>query len=513
MCGISRSTTLVVAYLMTVADISWQDALRCIKYNRSTANPNLGFQSQLQKYQETILEQERKRVQTLFPTYDPLKDQLLLNRSLKAYEKYCKSMDENIFPVPPAGKRRYSWAVEKELSTKSPSQHTKQVPGYGEPCLESTVPELPSASSTSKPERRYSSALSFPANVPKFTIKNEGRESNVSLAGQIDRSSDQSRLISTTPNNPSCDEKKQKGSETDDNRSIRSTSHSDNVLSQFHRLSVKQPQFDTLSVHSDILPLTSSASGSSSIMSQNRRKESPERRNRKKSSPVKFEVGSSPSLQRSAGVYRSFNENQYQRSLQRIDSGEYYDDSDFNSSEEKSYHRRRAETTICYRKSKSHGEPCEDYLEVQYHESRWIPSSVDDEDYDAETDEPSFHHPRSRVTRSRKYSDLCPERTYPNSTPSSPRLRAESSLGRQIRNRNSSANQFTRQYDSSSYAHACPVGEPKLARAMYSRREHDLCTTSRHPRDANKDELGRDSKSRRSAQSLSSSRQSINYQF
>lgn len=53
LAGVSRSTTMVVAYLMTVTDYSWEDCLTAVKAVRSFVGPNYGFQQQLQEYQTT----------------------------------------------------------------------------------------------------------------------------------------------------------------------------------------------------------------------------------------------------------------------------------------------------------------------------------------------------------------------------------------------------------------------------------------------------------------------------
>ncbi|XP_007448368.1 PREDICTED: dual specificity protein phosphatase 22 [Lipotes vexillifer] len=52
LAGVSRSVTLVVAYIMTVTDFGWEDALCTVRAGRSCANPNLGFQRQLQEFEE-----------------------------------------------------------------------------------------------------------------------------------------------------------------------------------------------------------------------------------------------------------------------------------------------------------------------------------------------------------------------------------------------------------------------------------------------------------------------------
>uniref|UniRef100_A0A8C0REG0 JNK pathway associated phosphatase n=1 Tax=Canis lupus familiaris TaxID=9615 RepID=A0A8C0REG0_CANLF len=52
LAGVSRSVTLVIAYVMTVTDLGWEDALHTVRAGRSCANPNLGFQRQLQEFEK-----------------------------------------------------------------------------------------------------------------------------------------------------------------------------------------------------------------------------------------------------------------------------------------------------------------------------------------------------------------------------------------------------------------------------------------------------------------------------
>ncbi|KAJ7995048.1 hypothetical protein DPEC_G00255850 [Dallia pectoralis] len=59
LAGVSRSTTLVVAYMMTVTTYSWEDCLSAVKAVRSFVGPNYGFQQQLQEYQMTQVNEYR----------------------------------------------------------------------------------------------------------------------------------------------------------------------------------------------------------------------------------------------------------------------------------------------------------------------------------------------------------------------------------------------------------------------------------------------------------------------
>ncbi|XP_007444431.1 dual specificity protein phosphatase 15 [Python bivittatus] len=50
LAGISRSTTIVLAYLMAVTQLGWHEALEAVKAVRPVANPNLGFCQQLEDF-------------------------------------------------------------------------------------------------------------------------------------------------------------------------------------------------------------------------------------------------------------------------------------------------------------------------------------------------------------------------------------------------------------------------------------------------------------------------------
>ncbi|XP_069469618.1 dual specificity protein phosphatase 22 isoform X2 [Ambystoma mexicanum] len=59
LAGVSRSVTLVVAYVMTITDLGWEDALSAVRAARSCANPNTGFQKQLQDFEKDNVDQFR----------------------------------------------------------------------------------------------------------------------------------------------------------------------------------------------------------------------------------------------------------------------------------------------------------------------------------------------------------------------------------------------------------------------------------------------------------------------
>ncbi|XP_072801903.1 dual specificity protein phosphatase 22 isoform X4 [Vicugna pacos] len=73
LAGVSRSVTLVVAYIMTVTDFGWEDALHTVRAGRSCANPNLGFQRQLQEFEKHQVHQFRQWLREEYGE-DPLRD-------------------------------------------------------------------------------------------------------------------------------------------------------------------------------------------------------------------------------------------------------------------------------------------------------------------------------------------------------------------------------------------------------------------------------------------------------
>lgn len=64
----SRSVTVCVAYVMSVTNLNWQEALKVVRSGRQIANPNKGFQSQLQDFEMFKLDEERSRLKERYPS-------------------------------------------------------------------------------------------------------------------------------------------------------------------------------------------------------------------------------------------------------------------------------------------------------------------------------------------------------------------------------------------------------------------------------------------------------------
>lgn len=58
----SRSVTVAVAYIMSVSPLNWREALKVVRAGRAVANPNLGFQRQLQEFETYKLLEVRKYI-------------------------------------------------------------------------------------------------------------------------------------------------------------------------------------------------------------------------------------------------------------------------------------------------------------------------------------------------------------------------------------------------------------------------------------------------------------------
>ncbi|XP_015729673.1 dual specificity protein phosphatase 22-A-like [Coturnix japonica] len=86
LAGVSRSTTILVAYLMTVTELGWERCLAATKAVRSYASPNFGFQQQLQEYEQTLLKEYRAWIRRDYGR-NPFKDQEELQSLLAQKEQ------------------------------------------------------------------------------------------------------------------------------------------------------------------------------------------------------------------------------------------------------------------------------------------------------------------------------------------------------------------------------------------------------------------------------------------
>ncbi|KAH3808941.1 dual specificity protein phosphatase 22-like [Dreissena polymorpha] len=90
LAGISRSVTVTAAYIMTVTNLGWRDAVNCIRGARSCANPNFGFQKQLQDYENEGLKEAREKLKEKYPdsVFDDARD---CEINLKSFRNYLQT--------------------------------------------------------------------------------------------------------------------------------------------------------------------------------------------------------------------------------------------------------------------------------------------------------------------------------------------------------------------------------------------------------------------------------------
>ncbi|NXT87133.1 DUS15 phosphatase, partial [Anhinga rufa] len=74
LAGISRSTTVVVAYVMAVTELSCQEVLEAIRTVRPVANPNPGFRQQLAEFGGGAARKVRRHLKQRYGT-SPFNDE------------------------------------------------------------------------------------------------------------------------------------------------------------------------------------------------------------------------------------------------------------------------------------------------------------------------------------------------------------------------------------------------------------------------------------------------------
>lgn len=94
LAGMSRSVTVAVAYIMTATHLNWKEALKVVRAGRAVANPNTGFQNQLQEFEQFKLSEERRRLRERFPSsaLEQL-DRLKCGMALDNYQELLQNKD------------------------------------------------------------------------------------------------------------------------------------------------------------------------------------------------------------------------------------------------------------------------------------------------------------------------------------------------------------------------------------------------------------------------------------
>ncbi|CAL1592648.1 unnamed protein product [Knipowitschia caucasica] len=96
--GVSRSVTLVVAYIMTVTARGWVDSLAAVRAARPCAGPNLGFLRQLEEFENTELAQYRVWWKGLYGKNLFNDDEEVSELLVKKYNSDSEDVMNNITP-------------------------------------------------------------------------------------------------------------------------------------------------------------------------------------------------------------------------------------------------------------------------------------------------------------------------------------------------------------------------------------------------------------------------------
>ena len=122
MAGASRSVTMVVAYLTTISELPWRDCLTAVRAARRQANPNLGFQQQLEIFEKEDLKMIREKLFIQFPDYhlsqqdmenirsliDAFEQQLETGKNVSFYDNLPPSVGLTHLGIPPDDKEAQS---------------------------------------------------------------------------------------------------------------------------------------------------------------------------------------------------------------------------------------------------------------------------------------------------------------------------------------------------------------------------------------------------------------------
>ncbi|XP_014609162.1 dual specificity protein phosphatase 15 [Polistes fuscatus] len=180
LAGMSRSVTVAVAYIMSTTNLSWKEALKVVRVGRSIANPNAGFQQQLEDFESSRLQEERRRLKERFPSLALAEtDAEACRATLKNYEalvqarEVCEGKCAMGRPCPTGLCRQPSKRTSRRRSSSSSSGNL--TPGRTPPQTPRMLPSAPpspamprsaSVMSTSRPRSGPAGLHSYTGSAP-----------------------------------------------------------------------------------------------------------------------------------------------------------------------------------------------------------------------------------------------------------------------------------------------------------------------------------------------------------
>lgn len=148
LAGMSRSVTVAVAYIMSTTNLSWKEALKVVRVGRSIANPNSGFQQQLEDFESSRLQEERRRLKERFPSLALAESDMEACRAtLKNYEslvqarRVCEGKCAMGLPCPSGLCRQPSKRSPRRRSSSSSAGN--MTPGRTPPQTPRMLPSAP----------------------------------------------------------------------------------------------------------------------------------------------------------------------------------------------------------------------------------------------------------------------------------------------------------------------------------------------------------------------------------
>jgi len=95
LAGVSRSVTLATAYIMTITELGWREALNVVRGARKQAYPNMGFKKALRIFEQKDLQSERQRFRANFSAdNDFFDDKTMCDKHTATFERWLQLGDQ-----------------------------------------------------------------------------------------------------------------------------------------------------------------------------------------------------------------------------------------------------------------------------------------------------------------------------------------------------------------------------------------------------------------------------------
>ncbi|XP_023209475.1 dual specificity protein phosphatase 15-like [Centruroides sculpturatus] len=202
LAGVSRSVTIVVAYIMSITSLNSRDALKVVRNAREIANPNVGFQKQLNQFESYRLTEERRRMKDNYPDLNFDDDEIECQKVLINYHNSPRPREACIcrrsLQPPPSPRRsarsRSPHSPSSPVRSRSPQPSTS--PTY------SQLPQAPASPVRNRALVHSSSLISHSPPTPPSPVRSRSLHTSSSNYSRPPRTSS-SPIRSRSPHSPS----------------------------------------------------------------------------------------------------------------------------------------------------------------------------------------------------------------------------------------------------------------------------------------------------------------------